>query len=123
MIIPAYDTIPGNLDANPEAHLEHLVDLVAVDGDHPDRFWRRRGEALVLGSAFLEIACHEGAPVAVFRNPMSWLRSGGAGVVVLDWEWVPDLLLGFDLIAEDVELGNWLDAALRPGIWVMEAAA
>ena len=23
LIIPAYDTIPGNLDADPEAHLEH----------------------------------------------------------------------------------------------------
>ncbi len=56
VIIPCYDTIPGMLDANAETHVEHLVDLVAVDLDHPDRFWRRRGKALVLGAAYLEIA-------------------------------------------------------------------
>ena len=67
------------------------------------------------------IAGHEGEPIPVFRNPLSWLRSGG-GIVVLDWDWVPDLLLVFDLIAEDVELGNRLEAALKPEIWVMEAA-
>ncbi len=50
VIIPCYDTIPGMLDANAERHVEHLVDLVAVDVDHPERFWRRRGEALVLVS-------------------------------------------------------------------------
>ncbi len=123
IIIPAYDTIPGNLDANAERHVEHLVDLVAVDLDRPERHWRRRGEALVLGAAYLDIAAHEGEPIPVFRNPLTWLRSGGGGVVVLDWDWVSDLLLGFDLIAEDVDLGNRLEAALRPEIWVMEAAA
>ena len=123
IIIPAYDTIPGILDANAERHVAHLIDLIAVDAGHPDRFWRRRGEALVLGAAYLDIAGHEGAPIMVFENPMTWLRSGAAGVVVLDWEWVPDLLLGFDLIAEDVQLGNRLEAVLKPEIWVMEAAA
>ena len=68
---------------------------------------------------YLDIAGHEGEPIPVFRNPLSWLRSGGGGIVVLDWDWVPDLLLGFDLIAEDLELGNRLEAALRPGVWVM----
>ena len=122
IIIPCYDTIPGNLDANPAAHVEHLVDLVGIDVDHPDRFWRRRGKALVLGNAYLEIAGQEGEPVPVFRNPLTWLRSGGAGIVILDWDCAWDLLLGFELIAEDVELGNRLETVLRPGIWVMEAA-
>ena len=123
VIVPCYDTIPGILDANPERHVEHLVDLVAVDLDRPERRWRRRGEGLVLGLAYIEIAGQEGAPIPVFRNPLTWLRSGGDGIVVLDWDWAPDLLLGFDLIAEDVELGTVLEAALRPEIWVMEAAA
>ena len=123
VIIPAYDTIPGNLDANPERHVEHLVDLVAVDLDHPDRFWRRRGGALVLGAAYLDIAGQEGEPIMVFKTPMSWLQAAGAGVVVLDWDWVPDLLLGFDLIAEDVDLGERLEAALKPNIWIRRAAA
>ena len=37
----------------------------------------------------------------------------------------PGLVLstdGFDLIAEDVELGTRLEAALKPSIWVMKAA-
>ena len=123
VVIPAYDTIPGNLDANAERHVEHLVDLVAVDLDHPDKFWRRCGKALVLGSAYLDIAGQEGEPITVFRNPMSWLRSGGGGIVVLDWAWVPDLLLGFELIAEDLDLGGVLEGALKPTIWVRGATA
>ena len=123
VIIATFDTVPGLLGTNPERHIEHLVDLVAVNVDHPDHFWRRRGEALILGAAYRDIAAQEDAPLPVYRNPLSWLRSGGAGIVVLDWDWGPSLLLGLDLIAEDVELGNRLDAALKPEIWVKETAA
>ncbi len=76
-----------------------------------------------MGAAYLEIAGYEGEPVPVFRSPISWLRSGGAGVVVLDWDWAFDLLLGHELVAEDIQLGNRLQGALMPSIWVMEAAA
>ncbi len=123
LIVPAYDVIPGMLDTNAERHIEELRDLVAVDLDHPDRFWRRRGEALVLGNAFLEIAGQEGEPVPVFGNPLTWLRSGGAGVCILDWDWCRELLLDHELIAEDLDLGNRLVAALKPNVWVMEVAA
>ncbi len=123
LIVPAYHVIPGGLDANPAAHVEHLVDLVAVDVDHPDRFWRRRGDAVVLGNAYLEVAGQDLEPVPVYRNPLTWLRAGGAGIVVLDWDYARDLLLDHDLIAEDVELGNRLEASLKPSIWVMEKAA
>ncbi len=123
IIIPAYDTIPGIIHTNPARHVEHLTDLIAVDLDHPDRFWRRRGEALILGNAYLEIAGETCAPVPVYRNPMTWLRAAGAGVVVLDWDWARELLLDRELIAEDVELGNRLEAALKPDIWVMGVAA
>ncbi len=123
LIVPAYDTIPGNLDANPERHVEHLIDLVAVDVDQPARFRRRRGEALVLGNAFLEIAGQECAPVPVFKNPLTWLRAGGAGIVVLDWDYARDLLLDHELIAEDLDLGAALEGALKPDIWVRGAAA
>ena len=122
IIYPAYDTIPSLVVANPERQFEELRDLVAVDVDRPDRFWRRRGDALVLGNAYLEIAGDQGEPVPVFRNPITWLRSGGAGIVILDWNWIPDLLLGHELIAEDVDLGNRLAAALKPDICVMESA-
>ncbi len=123
VIIPCYDTIPGILDANAERHVEHITDLVAVDLDRPDQFWLRRGGALILGNAYLEIAGQEGGPVPVFRNPLSWLKAGGAGIAILDWAWAPDLLLGFDLIAEDLDLGNHLEAVLAPEIWVRGAAA
>ena len=118
VIVPAYDTIPGNLDANPERHVDHLRDLVAIDLDRPDHFWRRRGKALVLGNAYLEIAGQECEPVLVFKNPMSWLRSGGAGIAILDWDYARDLLLDHELIAEDLDLGNRLETTLKPRIWV-----
>lgn len=123
VIIPTYDTIPGLVGAHAERHVDELRDLVAVDVDRPDRFWRRRGEALVLGNAYLEIAGETRAPVPVFKNPMTWLRAAGAGVVVLDWAWARGLLLGRELIAEDVALGERLETTLRPEIWIMETAA
>ena len=123
VIIPAYDTIPGMLDANPERHVEELRDLVAIDLDRPDRFWRRRGDAVILGGAFLEIAGQECEPVPVFKTPISWLRSGGAGIVVLDWTWARDLLLVHEVIAEDLDLGDRLAAALEPKIWTRRAVA
>jgi hypothetical protein len=58
----------------------------------------------------------------VFRNPLTWLKSGGAGIAILDWKYSRDLLLDHELIAEDVGLGNRLEAVLKPSIWVMEAA-
>ncbi len=97
--------------------------MVAVDLNHPDRFRRHRGKALVLGAAYLEIARQECEPVSVFKNPLSWLKSGGAGIAILDWNYARDLLLDHELIAEDVELGTRLETALKPEIWVMGAAA
>ena len=123
IIIPVYDAIPGMIDANPERHVDALVDLVAVDIDRPDRFWRRRGDALVLGNAYLEIAGQDCAPVPVFRNPLTWLGSGGAGVCILDWDYVRDLLTDHELVAEDLELGDQLEDALAPDIWIRGAAA
>ncbi len=123
LIIPAYDGIPGNLDANPERHVEELRDLVAIDVEDPERFWRCRGEALVLGNAYLEIAGETRAPVPVFKTPMSWLRAAGAGICILDWGWCRDLLLDHELIAEDLELGAVLEDALKPDIFVKEIAA
>ena len=123
IIVPCYDGLPGLLDANPERHVEQLIDLVAVDADQPDRFWLRCGKALILGSAYLDLAVEYDAPLPVYRNPITWFKSCGDGIVVLDWDWAPDLLHGLDLVAEDLELGERLSAALRPDIWVKEAAA
>ncbi len=54
---------------------------------------------------------------------MTWLRSGGAGIVVLDWDYAWDFLLGAEFLVEDIETGNRIEAALKPAIWVKEAAA
>ena len=75
------------------------------------------------GNAYLEIAGETRVPVPVFRNPLSWLQSGGNGVVVLDWDWTRDLLLDHELVAEDLDLGAALEEALEPHIWIREAAA
>ena len=115
LIVPAYadDCLANMLDADAERHVAGLLDLVAVDLGNLARFWRRRGEALVLGAAYLDIAGHEGEPVPVFKTPFTWLRSGGAGVVVLDWDWACDLLLGFDVIAYGANVDDRGDH--RPG--------
>ena len=118
LIVPCYDTIPGMLDANPERHVEHLRDLVTVDLDHPDRFWRRRGDAVVLGNAYLEIAGETCAPIPVFKTPLSWLAAAGAGICILDWDYARDILLDRELIAEDLDLGATLEDALKPDIWI-----
>ena len=122
LIVPAYDTIPGNLDANAQRHVDHLIDLVAVDLDQPDRFWRRRGVAPVLGNAYLEIAGETRAPVPVFKDPLTWLLGAGAGIVVLDWDHARDLLLDHELVAENLDVGNRLDDALKPDIFIQEIA-
>ena len=123
IILPCFDTIPGFVVASAEGHVEHLIDLVAVDVDQHDCFLRRCGGALVLGSAYLDITAQEGEPLPVFKNPLTWLRSGGAGIAILDWDYARDLLLDHELIAEDLDLGDRLAAALAPDIWIREAAA
>ena len=68
--------------------------------------------------AFPMIANQEGNPVPVYHNPIKWFQSGGDGIVVLDWDWARELLTGLDLVAEDLALGERLEAALKPGIWI-----
>ena len=56
------------------------------------------------------------------RNPLSWLRANAEGLVVLDWETAPPLLLDVgEFLAEDIDLGERLEDALAPSILVMEA--
>ncbi len=118
IVLPVFDTIPGLVVASAERQVDELRDLVAVDFNHPDHFWRRRGEALILGTAFLEIANQEGAPVPVYRNPLTWFQAAGDGIVVLNWEYVREMLTGLDLVAEDLALGEQLEIALKPNIWI-----
>ena len=41
---------------------------------------------------------------------------------MLDWDGAREVLTGLDLVAEDLELGERLEAVVKPDIWVMKAA-
>ncbi len=122
VVLPVYDSETPAW-APLEQRFEGLLDLLAFDPARPARWSLRRGQAMLLGSIYVGLVLEEGCALPLYSDPLRWIKADGEGTVVLDWAWAPDLLLGFDLIVEDVELGNRLDAALKPDIWVMEAAA
>ncbi len=77
----------------------------------------RQDEGALVPAAGRRLAVPLGPKIEIL-SPLTWQDQP-----IPERRWlVPDLLLGFDLIAEDVELGNRLEAALKPEIWVMEAA-
>ena len=121
-VLPVYDS-----ETPAWAPLEHrfdgLLDLLAFDPTRPDCWWLRRGQALLLGSIYVDLAIEAGCALPVYANPMSWLRANAEGVVILDWNAAPALLLDAgEFLAENLELGNRLEVALAPTILVMEAA-
>lgn len=88
-----------------------LIDLLAFRSSAPTQFWLFRGLANMLGEAALLAARWYGSPLPVYGNPLSWLRSGGAGVMPLDWPgfaremlWYPEI----ELVVSDVRLGERL---------------
>ncbi len=121
-VLPVYDS-----ETPAWAPLEHrfdgLLDLLAFDPAQPDCWWLRRGRALLLGSIYVGLSIEDGCALPVYSNPLSWTKANAEGLVILNWETVPDLLLDVgEFLAEDVELGNRLEATLAPSILVMEAA-
>ncbi len=121
-VLPVYDS-----ETPAWAPLEHrfegLLDLLAFDPTQPDRWWLRHGQALLLGSIYVGLVLEAGCALPVYSNPMSWLRANAEGVVILDWNAAPALLLDAgEFLAENLELGNRLEVALAPTILVMEAA-
>ena len=120
-VLPVYDS------ATPAwSPLEHrfdgLLDLLAFDPTQPERWWLRRGQALLLGSIYVGLALEADSALPIYANPMSWIKANAEGVVVLDWEAAPSLLLdASEFLAEDVALGDRLQAALAPSIMVMDA--
>ena len=68
-------------------------ELVVFRTDRPGRWGVRRGDVPLLGAG-LNDALHDyamtlGEPIRLYENPMSWLRAGGQGLVVLDWSFDP----------------------------------
>ena len=79
-----------------------LIDLLTFDPEQADRWTLQRGDAAMLGEAVLEEAAFFNYPLPVFRNPLSWLRAGGIGVMPIDlpafaqavlWTPVPELVV------------------------------
>lgn len=71
-----------------------IYDIVAWDPSEPDRLWHRTGNGVVLNpdavfTAALEQRWEDEAAaigsLRIFENPLSWLRAGCKGVVILDW--------------------------------------
>ena len=63
-----------------------VTDLVAFDGADPTIFGTLEGCGLVLGADQIENPASYlgGRPLLVHRTPLSWLRAGCQGIVVLD---------------------------------------
>lgn len=102
MIVPPYDG-------------DFLIDLIAVDAKRSTRFARLRARAWCLGQDFN--TWKPTSPLPVWRTPLTWLRQGAEGVVVLDWAqayWeIPDN----NLIAEGEHHGQQIRNAMKPDPW------
>ena len=123
VILPVYDSQTPAW-APLEQRFEGLLDLLAFDPGDPDRWWLRRGQAVLLGSIYVSLALEARCALPVYSNAPNWLQADGEGVMVLDWAMAPALLCDVEeFLAENVDLGTRLETALRPEIWVMEAVA
>jgi len=65
---------------------EEVTDLLAFLPLQPERMRRYTGRATFLGEHVVAnpATCAVGEPLRIFRTPMSWLRAGGKGAVILD---------------------------------------
>ena len=103
-------------------------DLIAFKPGSPERWWRRRGDADILGVS--NMTPWRLAPLVIHETPLSWLQGGADGVCVVDWGFNPNARLGAagHIDAETPAIKNRLErrikeAALAPfDIAVMEEA-
>jgi hypothetical protein len=93
---------------------ESIVDLVAVSLA-TRRSRTRYGLAYILGFNEIALARIEGRPVRILRDPLEWLLSGGAGVVVLSWneEIRHELSDAAGIICRTDDFARTVDTALR----------
>ena len=85
-----------------------LIDLIALDPRSPERWRLRLGLADALGAWGISEATNpnlidrDPPPLRLNRNPLSWLRDGGTGTVILHPSTAQFLLCGVrQVIAED----------------------
>lgn len=68
-----------------------LVDLVIWRAARPDRWWLRVGNGWALNGDDLDAIFRWGGPPPLLHlTPLDWLRAGGDGSVILDWD-APEL--------------------------------
>ncbi|MBX7496780.1 hypothetical protein K3172_13015 [Qipengyuania sp. 6B39] len=64
-----------------------LVDLVALATHDPDQWALRWGQGWCLGyDAWLACETGRAHELRLFATPLAWLRAGGVGIVILDWD-------------------------------------
>ena len=91
------------------------IDILALAPDDEHKWWRRSDLAPVIDELEIRRAVHFDEPLVIHTTPFAWLRSGGVGTVVLDW----DANLAFwlagarRLLCDDVATAKRLDRALR----------
>ncbi len=67
-------------------------DLIAFKPESPGRWWRRRGDVDLLGAS--NISPWRLSPVTIHETPLSWLRAGANGIVIINWGLDPIARLG-----------------------------
>lgn len=94
---------------------DFLVDILAFQPRNPTRWWLRRGCAAILNPEGVRRAEHFREILAVWSSPLAWLKSGGQGIVILDWSaHLPLWLSGVSAIAcETPALAGRVQSALR----------
>lgn len=89
-----------------------LDDLIAFDPETPGRWWRRRGEAQILGMH--NIRREPVFPLQIHETPLSWLQAGAKGICIIDWSFNPErLLFAGPLQVESDRLKERLEQRIR----------
>ncbi len=104
---------------------ETIVDVIAFDVTAPSRVLRKIGAGHLLGELNLFAGLeNEDEPLKVYETPLSWLRGGGAGIHILDWD-AARVYLGQRqaFAAETPQLGERLESALKPRVLVRRDSA
>lgn len=93
-----------------------LIDLVGFGPAQPSRWQTLRGDGVMLGEAGYREAIFDGLELPVFRDPLRWLQSGGAGVFPLDVDHFVREIIGqpfLVLAGQDLELSEGLTSSLK----------
>lgn len=96
-----------------------LVDIAALATHDPDQWAMRRGEGWCLGyDAWLRCETGHAHELRLHATPLAWLKAGGAGLCVLDWDIGLRMLRGLGeavLLRCDRGAGERLKALLQHG--------